>query len=74
LVTHLLHTIKDPSYDNIVTILSNKDGIDFEAACISLIEYSQRHERHAEKQDTILVTRDDKDSKTACIARKRPFS
>jgi len=40
LVTHLLHTIKDPSYDNIVTILStNKDGIEFEAACISLIEF-----------------------------------
>ena len=40
LVTNLLDMVKDPLYDNIVTILSNKDGIDFEHTCISLIEYS----------------------------------
>ena len=44
LVTHLLYTVKDPLYDNIVTILSNKDGIDFEHTCISLIEYCQHQD------------------------------
>ena len=31
-------------HDNIVTILSNKDGLDCDQTCISLIEYSQHQE------------------------------
>ena len=41
LVAHLLHTITDPSFDNIVIILSTKDGLDFDNAFISLIQNSQ---------------------------------
>ena len=74
LVTHLLQTIKDPLYDNIITILSNKDDIHFDKACISLIEYSQRHEHRLEKSDAVLVTQEQKDFDTAYAARKRPFS
>ena len=71
IVTQLLHTIKDPLYDNIITILSNKDDIHFDKACISLIEYSQRHEHHLEKFDAVLVTQEQRDFDTAFVARKR---
>ena len=74
IVTQLLHTIKDPLYDNIITILSNKDDIHFDKACISLIEYSQRHEHHLEKSDAVLVTQEQRDFDTAFVARKRPAS
>jgi len=73
-VTQLLHTIKDPSYDNIITILSNKDDIYFDKACISLIEYSQRHEHHLEKFDAILVIREQREFDGAFVARKHPAS
>ncbi len=74
LVTHLLDTVRDPSYDNIVTILSNKDGIDFDHTCISLIEYSQRHERHIDSHEAVMNTQEAVDSETAYAVRKRPFS
>lgn len=44
LVTHLLDMVKGPSYKNIITIQSNKDGIEFQNTCISLLGYSQCHD------------------------------
>ena len=58
LITLLLSTIKDTSYDNIITILSNKDGLDFDQTCISLIEYSQRQERQHATQDIAMISQE----------------
>ena len=62
LITILLDTIKDPSYDNIVTILSNKDGLDFDQTCLSLIEYSQHQQRRSVGHDAAMLSQEDLES------------
>ena len=76
LITILLDTIKDPSYDNIVTILSNKDGLDFDQTCISLIEYSQRQQRRSIGHDGVMFSQEEPESQQlerAFYVRRRPF-
>lgn len=62
LITLLLDTIKDSSYDNIVTILSNKDGLDFDQTCISLIEYSRRQQRRNAGHDAAMISQEEPES------------
>lgn len=77
LVPQLLHTVKHKSYDNIITILSNKDGLDFDSACFSLTEYSQCHERHNDDLDVVMNVQEATGSDTpdaAFLVRRRSNS
>ena len=76
LITILLNTIKDSSYDNIVTILSNKDGLDFDQTCLSLIEYSQHQRRRSVGHDAAMFSQEEPESQQlewAFYVQRHPF-